>query len=348
MFFGHHATSSSTDFMIFWELHAHSKMLRVRRIVVTVTQCAVIAKPRNMRSLRSVSDSAPAADIIVEKVIPQKKSARPNAFALFPWREVSLPPNGIVQTVHNLLSIVFVRMTTVGFTMAGSLTKYSHFIAGGEAAFRCATDSIFYHQLMEKHRKQVNSLSSGTIAPETRDVADLSEIFGEELQAFYRYAIEQHCLKSTYNCTYSLQSIRSVTISSMEYIKGTLIDRKQKYHKQVAGPGLAYIVLTKYSETNLFTATQEERIAMSKDMSGCVNMIEGTVRVWLDVECTGSMLLFCKGFHAIPCPLCMSPSIFLLTAYTEVLAIRDTATGATVQGTLLPRQVTHQVGAFLD
>lgn len=137
---------------------------------------------------------------------------------------------------------------------------------------------------MQKHRQQVKPSVSGTTPLETKDVANLDEVFGKELQAFYRHAIEQHCLKSSYYCTYALENIHKVYISRMEFIRGTVVDDENvPVTKWGTGlPGLSFLGPNDNDHTS-FPKFEDIRSSLEK----CFNMNESTVRVWMDIECTG-------------------------------------------------------------
>lgn len=239
---------------------------------------------------RSVFDST-SAEVIIDKVVVEQRVIRPKARALFPWRESSLPSDSLANRLYNLASIVSVSFATFGTTIFGTLARSRDFIPGGATAFRCATDSIFYHELMQKHRQQVKMLTTGVEFADAKDVAGLSDIFGDELQAFYRHAIEQHCLKSTHHCTYSLLGVQGVYVSNKELLVGIPRARNEQYVKVgLMWPGQHAIVPTKFRNVNPSKLPPEERKAFDLEVKRCINTKESTVRVWLDVECTGKLL----------------------------------------------------------
>jgi hypothetical protein len=238
--------------------------------------------------------------------------------AFFPWIQKGSTSRGFFRTFFNNISSMCVFNTINRGGNRGPLFLNELFV-GGEAAFICAVEGIFNHNLMIIHREAIDvktykfeditinepsppaTDATTTTATASKDkieekqedsdsVLELHDMFGPELKDFFTHAIENHCKHAHRKILYSLKSIERVNLVKLNAVLNvqrnpvgnTAEDikvRKKNKTNTVLIAGLGFIIGMP-PDKDSYTEAQE---AFS---NGLID--NPIVRVHLNVRCTGN------------------------------------------------------------
>mmetsp|Transcript_7993 Transcript_7993/g.13286 ORF Transcript_7993/g.13286 Transcript_7993/m.13286 type:complete len:368 (+) Transcript_7993:76-1179(+) len=247
---------------------------------------------------------------------------------LFPWRDaqelssvkgVKFGESGILSGILRMISRFNVKMTLYGLrNKEGKLIEFEELKEGAKYAYESAVLGIFRHPLLQAHEATAGNIKAGKPSEEseelaaadatTAEVPGLGQIFGEELAGFYEYAVERHCLDPRHLLHYSLEEIHGSSISEMEFLVGTRRDMDFKDLTMMKFLGLGFMTIGKS-----FRAKEAGWKALTESMDRRIDMGYATIRITVKIDCT------------------------------EIFAVTDAVHGTTLQGTLQPRRVTHEV-----
>mmetsp|Transcript_59137 Transcript_59137/g.116312 ORF Transcript_59137/g.116312 Transcript_59137/m.116312 type:complete len:311 (-) Transcript_59137:110-1042(-) len=219
-------------------------------------------------------------------------------YRLFPWRE-TLPGNRMMLSpFFNIFGV--------------DLNEPS------QKAFQCAVDGIFNHHLMVKHRDQVSSMNPTTSTPSSQEppenVPNLTEIFHPDLATFFKYAVEQHCLKSKHICTFELQEINGTQLRDVQFFGGAPRGNRKLDSLSLSFSAGFFQAFVPHEVEMLRGLSSAETVKeLLKNQAKYVDLEKFLLRICVDVECI------------------------------EVFAITDAESGEVVQGELKPKVTSHKI-----
>lgn len=284
-----------------------------------------------MKRLRLFDLTRMFSDIPINGATDVKARVK-NLNGLFPWR-ASADTSWERPSIYSKW-----MLSKVQKNIGRSLLDLADVVPANTAAFQAATEGIFTHTLMMHHRTYVTAKHPGSAASRGQELdgelpPKLPDLFAPELAEFYRYAIEQHCQNHTHVCTYSLKSVKRVTLTEIQLYAGEL--HTTDMLALPASWGTFIFVERSSFDGGLDVAALKKIYDDSKNS-------RVMFRLCVEIECEGSTLQrLCYTstmmFVRSPCSCCC------YCTGTEVFAITDVESNAVVQGDLNPRIATHKV-----
>jgi len=311
------------------------------------------------QGLRNTSVGYLHLQLIRAKFLQSEAAKVSSSVNLFPWTSVSPESRHPLRRLYQMFRQNMTRHTLRDLIFHDIIQNIAvdSIAIGTCEAMHCVSMSIFRHKRMKDNYIDISSKykkADEVILQEMQDESsdvDMATIFDKKLEDFYLYAIQSHCLNADRLCTYSLKSVTAARIVNIAYYVSA--------RRDTTTPPYSY--LSSNFDVNIFideshidsSNLQSLYKAYPKVEALCVEQLDSlqdsTVRVTVDVDCTGKIFLPCF----IPCVTILHHSfsikflhICICTTITEVFAITNAVSGDVLQGSLEPQMVTHQVRMY--